>query len=167
MSIENKAPKWRAKASVLLTVVACLMALFHEYTTATLPLSGFMQMAVHLGFAMTIVGLAQIAGGKSDHFTVWDMVGVIIIVFGLVTNLRILATKGFISPKLTANLSTMDTILAVLIIVGILLAVQRAIGTSMSVVAIVFLATPLSARTCRGCSSITALRSTACSARPI
>ncbi len=140
MSIENKAPKWRAKASVLLTVVACLMALFHEYTTATLPLSGFMQMAVHLGFAMTIVGLAQIAGGKSDHFTVWDMVGVIIIVFGLVTNLRILATKGFISPKLTANLSTMDTILAVLIIVGILLAVQRAIGTSMSVVAIVFLA---------------------------
>ena len=140
MSIENKVPKWRAKASVLLTVVACLMALFHEYTTATLPLSGFMQMAVHLGFAMTIVGLAQIAGGKSDHFTVWDMVGVIIIVFGLVTNLRILATKGFISPKLTANLSTMDTILAVLIIVGILLAVQRAIGTSMSVVAIVFLA---------------------------
>ena len=127
MSIENKVPKWRAKASVLLTVVACLMALFHEYTTATLPLSGFMQMAVHLGFAMTIVGLAQIAGDKSNHFTVWDMVGVIIIVFGLVTNLRILATKGFISPKLTANLSTMDTILAVLIIVGILLAVQRAI----------------------------------------
>ena len=30
-----------------------------------------------------------------------------------------------------------------------------------------FLLTPLSARTCRGCSSITALRSTACSARPI
>ena len=133
-------PAWRSKVSLVLTAVACCMALFHEYTTATLPLTGFMQMAVHLGFAMTIVGLVQIAKNKSERLNLKDLVGLVIIVFGLAANIRILATKGFISPKLTATLSLSDKILAILIIVGILLAVQRAIGTSMCVVALVFLA---------------------------
>ena len=140
MNTETGIRKWRMKTTVLLTIVACLMALFHEYTTATLPLTGFLQMAVHLAFAMVIVGLVQFIRNDSDRINLKDVSALLIIVFGIACNVRILATGGFISAKLTTNLSTMDTVLAILFIIGILLAVKSAIGNSMMVVALVFLA---------------------------
>ena len=130
---------FRQKLKPILLIVACAMALFHEYTTATLPLTGFMQMAVHLAFAMAIVGLAQMIRSKSPRFTLNDVIAILIIVLGIVCNVRILLTKGFISAKLTTTLSPSDTILAILFIVGILLAVRSSIGNSMAIVAIVFL----------------------------
>lgn len=140
METTNKLQILRRRTGAVLTVVACLMALFHEYTTATLPLTGFLQMAVHLAFAMIIVALVQFMRNDSDHFNLKDLSSLLIIVCGLICNVRILATGGFISAKLTTNLSTMDTVLAILFILGILLAVKASIGNSMMVVAVVFLA---------------------------
>lgn len=140
MRTENGIRTLRKKTGVLLTIVSCLMALFHEYTTATLPLTGFLQMAVHLSFAMTIVGLVVFMRNDSDHVNLKDLSALLIIASGLICNIRIFATGGFISAKLTMSLSTMDKVLAILFILGILLAVRAAIGNSMMVVALVFLA---------------------------
>ena len=140
MNSQNTTGMCRKAASRILLVVSCLMALFHEYTTATLPLTGFLQMAVHLAFAMVIIGLVKFTRNEKDHFDLGDLAAFLIIVFGLVCNGRILMTGGFIPPKLTMKLSTSDTVLAVMFIIGILLAVRAAIGNSMMVVAMVFLA---------------------------
>lgn len=140
MSTENGIRTLRKKTGILLTIVACLMALFHEYTTATLPLTGFLQMAVHLAFAMTIVGLVIFMRNDGDRFNLKDLSALAIIASGLICNIRIFATGGFISAKLTMSLSMMDKALAILFILGILLAVRAAIGNSMMVVALVFLA---------------------------
>lgn len=140
MNRESAILTWRKRTGYLLTIVSCLMALFHEYTTATLPLTGFLQMAVHLAFAMIIVGLVQFMHNESGHIGLKDISALLIIAFGIICNARIYATGGFISAKLTTNLSAMDTVLAILFIVGILLAVKAAIGSSMMFVALAFLA---------------------------
>ena len=46
---QNSVSGLRRAANILYCVFALAMLIFHEYTTATLPLSGFMQTAVHLG----------------------------------------------------------------------------------------------------------------------
>lgn len=131
--------KYRELAQKPMLVVCCAMALFHEYTTATLPLTGFLQMSIHLAFAMVIVGLAQFIRSDSEKPGMKDIASLLIIVFGIVCNFRIIMTGGFIPAKLTTILSSSDRILAILFIIGILLAVYSSIGTSMMVVAIVFL----------------------------
>lgn len=140
MNYEAGLTKWRKQTGIVLTVISFLMAAFHEYTTATLPLTGFLQMAIHLGFAMTIVGLVQFMNNDSARFNRKDISALLIIVCGIVCSIRIVATGGFISAKLTITLSPMDCVLAIMIIVGVLLAVKSAIGNSMMVVSLVFLA---------------------------
>ena len=83
METTNKLQILRRRTGAVLTVVACLMALFHEYTTATLPLTGFLQMAVHLAFAMIIVALVQFMRNDSDHFNLKDLSSLLIILCGI------------------------------------------------------------------------------------
>ena len=56
MSIQT-VKTYRKIAGYLLAAFAFAMVLFHEYTTATLPLTGFMQTAMHLGLAMKALGM--------------------------------------------------------------------------------------------------------------
>ena len=132
--------KFRKTAGALYATFAIGMLLFHEYTTAMLPLSGFMQTAVHLGLAMTVIGLGLIYNNDSEKIGWKDFSAIVMIVVGLAFNVRILATKGYIPAKITAQLSAMDTVLAVAAILGIFLVTSRVIGMSMVWVAVAFIA---------------------------
>ena len=124
---------------VLYVVFALAMLAFHEYTTATLPLSGFMQTAVHLGFAMTIICLGLICNSESPKIGYKELSAIFIIILTLAFNIRILVTQGYIPAKITANLSVSDTILAVCAVLAILMVTRRVIGMSMVWVAVVFI----------------------------
>lgn len=134
-----EAVKIRKTAQITVAIVALLMITFHEYTTATLPLTGFMQTAVHLAFAITILGLCVISQNKSEIITYKDVSATLMIVLSLIFNIRILMTGGFISARLTANLSTFDAYMAAIAVVAVLMATRRAIGMAMVWVSLVFI----------------------------
>jgi len=124
----------------MMTVVAIIMVLFHEYTMATIPLTGFMQTSLHLCLAITIIGLNGLAVSKNPKFCFSDFASILLILGGIVTNMRIFLTGGVLPPSVTIRLSTADTLLAILAIAAVLLATKRAIGLSMVMVAAAFIA---------------------------
>lgn len=132
--------KYRKFVRGILIFFAVVMVLFHEYTTATLPLTGFMQTAVHLGLAMCVISCAAIAKNKSENLTFHDVVLMLIAVMALAFNIRILVTGGFISAKMTANISGFNMFFALLAVISVLLMTKQAIGMAMVWVAIAFLA---------------------------
>ncbi len=136
----NFVGQMRKYAYGFMCICAWVMVAFHEYTTATLPLTGFMQTAVHLCLAIFVIGLGLFAANKSEKITVSDIVILIMLAFTLLFNLRILATGGMISAKLTANIATSDMVFALFALVGVLLATKFSIGMAMVYVALVFLA---------------------------
>ncbi len=121
-------------------VVAFLMVAFHSYTTATLPFTGFIQAAVHLCFGICVVGLCLIAKSDSEKITLNDICICTMMILALIFNMRILIAGGFISAKITANLPTVDAILAVCAVVSVLIATYYAIGAAMVWVAVAFIA---------------------------
>lgn len=135
-----QAAKIRKTAKIAISIIAILMIAFHEYTTATLPLTGFMQTAVHLAFAITILGLCIISQNKNEIITYKDVSATVMIVLSLIFNIRILTTGGFISARLTANLSAFDAYVAAIAVVAVLMATRRAIGMAMVWVSLVFIA---------------------------
>lgn len=137
---KNGVLRFRKAARILLMIFAFGMVLFHEYTTATLPLTGFMQTAVHLGLAMSVVCCAAIAKSDSEKLTRHDVLLSVMLLMALAFNIRILATGGFISAKMTANISTFDMIFAVFAVTAVLYMTKQAIGMAMVIVALVFLA---------------------------
>ena len=139
MSIQT-VKTYRKIAGYLLAAFAFAMVLFHEYTTATLPLTGFMQTAMHLGLAMSVICCSRIAKRDSDRLTVNDVVLTLVLGMALAFNIRILATGGFISAKMTANISGFNMCFAVMALVAVLVMTKQAIGMAMVWVALAFLA---------------------------
>lgn len=139
MSIQT-VKTYRKIAGYLLAAFAFAMVLFHEYTTATLPLTGFMQTAMHLGLAMSVICCSRIAKRDSDRLTVNDVVLTLVLGMALAFNIRILATGGFISAKMTANISGFNMCFAVMALVTVLVMTKQAIGMAMVWVALAFLA---------------------------
>lgn len=137
---KNGVRRFRKSAGVLLTIFAFVMVVFHEYTTATLPLTGFMQTAVHLGLAMSVVCCAAIARSDRETFTLHDLFLSLMLILALAFNIRILATGGFISARMTANISLFDMVFAVFAVAAVLYMTKQAIGMAMVIVALVFLA---------------------------
>lgn len=131
---------YRKAAGCLMMAFAFAMVLFHEYTTATLPLTGFMQTAVHLGLAMSVICCSKIAKRENDSMTVNDLVLSLVWVLALAFNIRILATGGFISAKMTANISAFNMVFAALAVICVLVMTNYAIGMAMVWVALAFLA---------------------------
>jgi TRAP transporter 4TM/12TM fusion protein len=121
-------------------VVALLMVAFHEYTTATLPLTGFMQTAVHLVLAICVISLSMISRNESETITLQDILAIVMISLALIFNVRILVTGGLISAKLTANISTSDMVIAMFAVVAVLMATRCSIGMAMVWVSAVFIA---------------------------
>lgn len=137
---KNSVLHFRKSARILLMIFAFSMVIFHEYTTATLPLTGFMQTAVHLGLAMSVVCCAAIAKSDSEKLTCQDAFLSVMLVMALAFNIRILATGGFISAKMTANISSFDMVFAIFAVAAVLYMTKQAIGMAMVIVALVFLA---------------------------
>lgn len=131
---------FRRVARILMVVFSLGMLLFHEYTTATLPLPTFMQTSIHLGLAMCIICFSTIAQNRSSKVSPRDIIILAVILMNLMFNTRILLTKGYIPSALTINLSTMDTTLAIIAIASILFIVSQVIGMSMAIVSGAFIA---------------------------
>lgn len=132
--------KYRGIVKKMFVFFAVTMVLFHEYTTATLPMTGFMQTAVHLGLAICVICCSGIAKSKSEKLTMHDAVLTALMIGALAFNIRILVTGGFISAKMTANISAFNMVFAAIALVSVLVMTKQAIGMAMVWVALAFLA---------------------------
>jgi TRAP transporter 4TM/12TM fusion protein len=124
---------------LILSIFAVGMAMFHEYTAATVPLSGFTQTSIHLGLAIVIIGLADLIKRSNEKFGWRDVASIGVVLGAIIFNMRIILTNGEIPPSVTAFLSVSDFVLAIIAIVLVLEATRRTTGITMSIVALVFI----------------------------
>ncbi len=123
-------------------VLACsvAMVLFQLYTAATFPLSSFMQTAVHLGFALTIIFLTNPLQWKGKMLLPGKIVTGLCLVGGLAFNVNVLWVQGVFAPIESYRLSPHNFVLAIIALAVILEATRRVTGLIMVVVVLVFLA---------------------------
>lgn len=135
MSEQNTFSSLKEKAILYLSIA---MTLFQLYTAATFPLSSFMQTAVHLSFAMTIIFLSNPIECRSSLrvpamlFTLFCLLG------GLAFNLNVLMVQGDFPARESYSMSPHNLALSIIAIITILEATRRVTGIVMAIVVAVF-----------------------------
>ncbi|MDL2210375.1 TRAP transporter fused permease subunit [Desulfovibrio sp. OttesenSCG-928-O18] len=123
-----------------IVVLSVAMVLFQLYTAATFPLASFMQTAVHLGFALTIIFLANPLKWAGPWRIPGLIVTALLILGGLAFNLNVLWVQGDFPPMESYKMSPHNFFLAIVAIICVLEGARRVTGLIMVVVVLVFLA---------------------------
>ena len=131
--------QWREHKGALkhaITGLTLAMAAFQIYTAVAYPLSGFMQPAAHLMFALLLTFLL-IAPHDGARGKGWLIVDFLLVAASVAFSARVLASGGAIPPEVTAALSPLDTVLAACAVVALLEATRRSVGWSLMAVVLV------------------------------
>jgi TRAP transporter 4TM/12TM fusion protein len=119
-------------------VVAVAMSLFQLYTGFAGTLDAYLQRTIHLTFALVLAFLVMPSGKTLGHrmFDLSMIVGLFLVNGYIVLNYEYLVAERYVMVTPT---TAAQEILGVLIIIVLLEATRRAVGTALMVVIIVFL----------------------------
>jgi len=132
----QKSPLTRGAEALLLLVAVCFV-LFHLYTALRGAFPGVVQKGIHLGAVLALFALSELSARESSMAA--KILSVIVLICGVAGCVYYIAVDAALQNRLGVILKP-DIVFGLLLMLAILIAAKRCVGSAMVIVTLVFIA---------------------------